>query len=442
VNSAVLIFTAAVSMITAVVAGLAFAIEGSRADVHGATADARQIGTSRRHRRLRNAFVIVEIALAVVLLVAGGLMLRSFARIRAVDPGFAPANVLTARVGLPSRKYSTTAQRLAFFREAVNRVRALPGVDAVGAVNCLPLTGLCSATSFTIVGQPQPAPGQLPVTEVRVADEGYFEAMRIAVLKGRLFSERETRENLHVVVVNETLARQYLAGEDPLGQRLEISMGPPPRVPTQIIGVVADVRLAALQTPARPTAYWPHVQLDYPAMTLAVRTASEPAALAPALERVVQSLDPEQPLSDVRTMDQWVERALSPQRFNAVLLIAFAGVSILLAAVGIYGVMSYTVSQLTPEIGLRLALGAPQRDILRMVLADAIRLSLAGLALGVGLAFLLRQTLSRLLYETQASDLATFAGVTLMLGAVAVLASYLPARRAARVEPIQALRSE
>jgi putative ABC transport system permease protein len=442
VNYTVLAFTAAVSMVTAVVAGLAFAIEGSRADLHGVGVAAWQVGVSQRHRRLRHAFVIGEIALAVVLLVAGGLMLRSFARIRAVDPGFASSNVLTARVALPTHKYSTTEQRLTFFRDAVNRVRALPGVDAAGAVNCVPLSGLCAATSFTIVGRPQPPPGQLPVTEVRVSDEGYFQAMRIALLKGRLFSEQETRQNMHVVVVNETLARQYFSEEDPLGQRLDISMGPPPRRATQIIGVVADVRLSALQTPARPTAYWPHAQLDYPAMTLTVRTASEPAALAPALERIVQSLDQEQPLSDVRTMDQWVERALSPQRFNTVLLMTFAGVAILLAAVGIYGVMSYTVSRLTPEIGLRLALGALQRDIVRMVMTGAIRLSLAGLALGVGLAFLLRATLNRLLYETESTDVVTFAGVIVVLGAVAVLASYLPARRAARTEPVQALRSE
>jgi putative ABC transport system permease protein len=440
-NKTALAFTLILSILTAVASGLAFAIEGSRTDVHDVLADgARQVGVSLRHRRLRSAFVVAEIALAVVLLVGAGLMMRSFARVRAINPGFDAENVLTARVGLPTRKYSTPEVRLGFFREAVDRLRALPGVESAGAVSFLPLAGLGAATSFTIVGQPAPAPGQAPVADVRVCDNGYFEAMRIALVGGRTFSDREMRERANVVIVNETLARQHFPGQDPIGQRLDISMGAPPRVATEIIGVVADVRLAEIQVAARPTTYWPHPQLDYPAMTLTVRTASSPLTLAPALERLIQELDADQPVSEVRSMDEWLGLAVAQRRFNTFLLLTFAGVAVVLAAVGIYGVISYSVGQRTPEIGLRLALGASERDILTMVVGNASKLAFTGLAIGLGLALILNRTMSGLLYETSGTDPVTIGVVILLLGPVAILASYLPARRASRVEPIQALR--
>jgi putative ABC transport system permease protein len=440
-NKAVLAFTAVISMLTAAVSGVAFAIEGSRADVHDALSDSgRAVGMSLRLRRLGSMFVVGEIALAVVMLVGAGLMLRSLARVQAVDPGFRSENILTARVGLPSTRYSRDEQRLAFFRETADRVRALPGVEAAGIVGCLPFTGLCAATSFTVVGEPEPAPGQSPVTDVRVSDTGYFETMRIPLLRGRLFNEREMRENAHVVVINETLAREHFATTSALGQRLDIAMGAAPRVPTEVIGVVADVLLIDLQTPARPTVYWPHPQLAYSAMTLAVRTAGDPMALAPSLARTVQELDADQPIAEVRTMDEWLDRTLASRRFNTLLLLTFAGLAVLLAAVGIYGVMSYTVGQRTPEIGLRVALGASQRDILGMVVGNAARLAGIGLAIGLALAVALSGAMSRLLYETSGTDPLTFGLVILVLGPVAILASYIPARRASRVEPVQALR--
>ena len=274
---------------------------------------------------------------------------------------------------------------------------------------------------------------------MRVADTGYFRTLNVPLLRGRLFSEREMRERSNVVVINEALARRYFPGADPLGKSLVIAMNDP-NVPTEIVGIVADVKYADLATEARPMTYWPHPQLAYSAMTVTMRTASDPATFAPMLEREVRALDKDQPVSDVRTMDQWVARTLSQARFSSTLLTTFAGLALLLAAIGIYGVMSYAVSQRTSEIGIRLALGAESRDILGMIIANAVRLAGLGLAIGVVLALALGRTLTSLLYETPATDPLTFAVVVGVLGAVALVASYLPARRASRIPPVEALR--
>jgi putative ABC transport system permease protein len=438
----VLAFTAAVSLATAVICGLAPAYESARAETQEALKDgARGAGAGVRHRRMRQLFVVAEIALAVVLLVGAGLLLRSFAALRGVNPGFDATNVLTARITVPIAKYSTAAARLTFFREAVARVAQLPGVQSAGAISFLPLTGLGAATSFTIVGQPPPANGQGPVTDVRVCDDGYFQAMKVPLLRGRLFTEREMRETRNVVVINDTLARRYFAGEDPIGKSLTIAMNDP-IVPTEIIGVVGDMKVVDFATESRAMTYWPHPQLAYSAMTLTIRTASDPASIAPALEREIRALDKDQPLADVRTMDQWISKTLAQSRFNSLLLSAFAGLALLLAALGIYGVMSYAVSQRTAEIGVRLALGASGGDILAMVVWSGLRLAAAGLTVGIALAVALSRTLSVLLFETTGTDPLTFFAVAGVLGAIALLACLLPARRAARIPPIEALRAQ
>jgi len=438
----VLAFTAAVSLATAVICGLAPAYESARAETQEALKDgARGAGAGVRHRRMRQLFVVAEIALAVVLLVGAGLLLRSFAALRGVNPGFDATNVLTARITVPIAKYSTAAARLTFFREAVARVAQLPGVQSAGAISFLPLTGLGAATSFTIVGQPPPANGQGPVTDVRVCDDGYFQAMKVPLLRGRLFTEREMRETRNVVVINDTLARRYFAGEDPIGKSLTIAMNDP-IVPTEIIGVVGDMKVVDFATESRAMTYWPHPQLAYSAMTLTIRTASDPASIAPALEREIRALDKDQPLADVRTMDQWISKTLAQSRFNSLLLSAFAGLALLLAALGIYGVMSYAVSQRTAEIGVRLALGASGGDILAMVVWSGLRLAAVGLTVGIALAVALSRTLSVLLFETTGTDPLTFFAVAGVLGAIALLACLLPARRAARIPPIEALRAQ
>jgi putative ABC transport system permease protein len=441
-NYPVLAFAAALSVFTAVVCGLVPALEGAHSDVHaGLKEGAREAGVGRRSRRLRQAFVVSEVALALVLLVGAGLLIRSFANLRGISPGFQAQGVLTARISLPMLKYEDDARRTRFFRDAVERISAIPGVRAAGVISFLPFTGLGAATSFMIEGQAPPAPGQMPVLDVRVCDNGYFHAMSIPLLRGRLFSAREVQETSNIVIINESLARHYFPNEDPLGRRLLIRMMDPV-IPTTIVGVVGDVRHADLQTEPRAMSYWPHPQLPYGAMTLTIAAAADPSALAPRVQHEIQSLDREQPLSDVRTMDEWIGRSLARARFSWMVLAVFAGVALLLASTGIYGVMSYSVGQQTAEIGVRLALGAARRDILVMVIAGAMRLAALGLGAGLVLALLLSRALTALLYGTRGTDPATLAGAVVVLAGVAMLAAYLPARRAARIEPVQALRDQ
>jgi len=438
----VLGFTAAMSLLTALACGLAPAFEGSRTDVQETLKDGgRQTSGGTRHRRMRHAFVIAEIALAVVLLVGAGLLLRSFSSLSRVDPGYSTANVLTMRLQLPGAKYREEGQRIRFFREATSRIQRIPGVQSVGAISYLPLTGLGAGTSFTIEGEPPPAPGQDHVTNVSVCDNGFFRTMNVPLLRGRLFTEREMVERSNVVVVSESLARTYFANSDPIGRRLGIYMTEP-IVPTEVIGVVGDVRFQDLTAEPKPTTYWPHPQLAYNAMTLTVRAGTDPLALAPTVERAIRTLDADQPVSDVRTMSQWVAKTLAQARFNSLLLTIFAGVALLLAAIGIYGVMSYAVSQRTSEIGIRLAMGADARDILVMIVGNALRLTGLGLAIGVALAIGLSRTMTSLLYQTAGTDPATFAASLATLAGVALAASYLPARRASRIPPVDALRSQ
>ena len=436
----VLAFTAFVSILTAIVCGFAPAFEGSRADVQETLKDgARQIGAGVRHRRLRHTFVMAEIALAVVLLMGAGLMLRSFSALRRVNPGFDSSSVLTMRMQLPVAKYREDAQRIRFFHDLTTRVAAVPGVRAVGAISYLPLAGLGAATGFTIDGQPPLPPGQSNTTDVTVCDNGYFRAMNVPLVRGRLFTDREMREKADVVIVNETLARRYFPNGDPLGKRVTINMTDP-NVPTEIVGVVGDTLFAGMAAAARPTTYWPHPQLAYAAMTLTVRTASEPMGFAALVQNEIRALDKDQPVSDVRTMDAWVARSLAQTRFSSLLLTLFASLALLLAAIGIYGVMSYAVSMRTSEIGIRLALGAEARDIVSMIVGNAVRLAGIGLAIGVALSLVLSRTLNSLLYQTAGTDVATFTSVIGVLGAVAVLASYFPALRASRIPPVEALR--
>jgi putative ABC transport system permease protein len=438
----VLGFTAAVSLATAIVCGFAPAFEGSRGSVQDALKDgARQIGASVRHRRIRQSFVVGEIALAVVLLVGAGLMIRSFGSLRGVNPGFDARNVLTGRVTVPTRRYPDEAKRIEFFANLVARLAAIPGVESAGAVSYLPLAGAGSATNFTIVGQPAPLPGQGLSTDVSVCDNGYFKTLKVPLLRGRLFTEREMHEKSNVVIINEALAKRFFPNDDPIGKSLVIAMTDP-NVPTEIVGIVGNVKFSDLATEAHPTTYWPHPQLAYSAMTLTLRTTADPAPFAPLIEREVHALDRDQPIADVRTMDQWVARTLSQAKFSSTLLTTFAGLALALAAIGIYGVMSYSVSQRTSEIGIRLALGAEARDILGMVVGSAARLAAVGLVIGVVLSLALSRTMTSLLYETAGTDPLTFTAVVVVLGAVAIAASYFPARRASRVPPVEALRAQ
>lgn len=442
VDYRVLGFTLGVSVLTGVLFGLAPALEASRPNLNESLKEGgRGAVTSRRSLRLRDVFVVVEIALALVLLIGSGLMIRSFARLQSVDPGFNAKNLLTARVMLPRLKYGEDPQRKAFFKQLTERVQALPGVRSVGAVSYLPIAGLGAATTFEIEGRPPLPPGQQLGGDVRVVDGGYFHTMGIPLLRGRTFSERELNDESHVVIINETMALEQFPGEDPIGKRVTIYMKEQ-NGPSEIIGVVRDARYAGLDTAVRPMTYWPYPELAYSGMTLVVRTEGEPLATADALRSEVLAIDKDQPVADVRTMESWVSDSVSRTRFSAMLLGVFAGVALLLAAVGIFGVMSYAVSERTHEIGVRMALGARTTDVLALVVKKGMVLTLVGLGVGLGAAFVLTRVMETLLFGISATDPLTFAVIAVLLACVALVACYLPARRAAKVDPMIALRYE
>jgi putative ABC transport system permease protein len=441
-NLPVLGFTLGVSILTGVVFGLVPALEASRLDTSESLKEGAKGTTGGvRSRRLRSAFVVAEIALSLVLLVGAGLLLKGFARLQSVNPGFNADGLLTMRVEVPITKYKEDAQFINFFRQVEERIGALPGVESVGMVNYLPFAGPGAATDFKIVGRPAPPVGEEPSTDVLVVDENYFRTMGITTLRGRTFSAQEATEERRVAVVSESLARKYFPGEDPIGQRLVVDMKDDPE-PTEIIGIVGDVRHKSLNDDAQPTVYWPQPELTYSFMTLVVRAKGDPAALAPAARREIQALDPEQPVADVRTMNQLLAGSVGRARFSAMLLGLFAVVALVLAAVGVYGVMSYAVARRTHEIGVRVALGAQGRDVLRLVLVQGMRLALWGVLLGVVGSLALTRLLSSLLYGVSATDPATFVGVSLLLASVALVACYVPARRATKVDPMVALRYE
>jgi putative ABC transport system permease protein len=443
VSLPVLGFTFGVALLTGVVFGLMPALEASRFDANEALKESGRGTTGGpRGRRLRGAFVVAQVALALVLLVGAGLLIRSFARLQSVDPGFDPENLLTMRVDLPATKYKEDAQIVSFYRQATERLAALPGVRSATAINYLPFySGLGARTGFVIEGRPAPRPGEEPSTDVRVTDENYFRTLNIPVIRGRTFTPQEAAEKRPVVVISETLARRHFPGEDPVGKRIAVEMEPNPPM-CEIIGVVGDVRYDKLDGELYPMVYETPAQLTYPAMTFVVRTQGDPLALAAAARREVQAIDSDLPLADVRTLRSWMGESVARTRFGTLLLTVFAAVALLLAAVGIYGVMSYSVAQRTHEIGIRMAMGAQRRDVVRLVVGQGLLLTAVGVALGAAGAFGLTRLMTGLLYGVTATDPATFGVVALVLSAAALLACYLPARRAAKVDPMVALRYE
>jgi putative ABC transport system permease protein len=380
--------------------------------------------------------------LALVLLVSAGLMLKSFARLRNIDTGFIKENVLTMVVPLAGAKYREDQPVVGFFRQATERIGALPGVRSVGIVNYLPLYGgLGSSTGFTIEGQPEQLPGEGPGTNVRVSDAGYFSAMGIPLLRGRNFSDVELSEARHVIIISESLAQQYFPGEDPLGKRINVVMFDNPNF-TEIIGIVGDVRYDSLTDQAEPTVYFPHPELTYSFMTIVIRTTGDPAAIASAARSELREIDPNQPVSDVRTMEQVMADTLGRARFNTLLLGLFAGLATLLAAVGIFGVMNYSVTVRTREIGMRMALGAERGEVLMLILRQGLSLTLIGIGTGLAGALALTRVMSGLLFGVKATDPLTFAAIVGLLTVVSAIACYLPARRATKVDPLVALRYE
>ena len=443
-NVSVLLWTLGISVLTGIIFGLAPALHISRLNLNdslkeGGKSESAQASGSRR---LRSALVVSEIALAVVLLASAGLLIKSFLRLQQVDRGFNTDNILTMVVRLPDAKYHDDPPVIAFFGQALERIRSLPTVRSAGMINFLPLYGgLGSGTGFKIEGRPEPPPGQGPSCDVRAVDAGYFQTMGIPLLRGRNFSDLELREKRHVVLINEALARQHFPNEDPIGKRLDVAMFDEPFW-AEIIGVVGNVRYDSLVDEPPPAAYFSHSDLTYGFMTLVIRTDGDPVAIAPAVQREIRSLDPNQPVSDVRSMNQVMSEWVSRSRFNTLLLGLFAGLATLLSAVGIFGVMNYSVALRTRELGLRLAIGAQPRQVLLLVLKQGLLLTVFGIAIGLAAAFALTRLLSGLLFGVEAVDVSTFTTISLLLVVVSLLACYLPARRAMRIDPLQALRYE
>jgi putative ABC transport system permease protein len=401
----------------------------------------RSLSGSARSRKFRSALVVAEVALALALLVGAGLLMRSFLRLQAVDTGFNARNVLTLRVGLPGNRYRQDPQVINFFTQAVAGMQALPGVETAGTINFLPFAGPGAGTGLEIEGRPKPLPGQPLVTGVCVADQQYFSAMQIALKRGRLFTEQEVKEMRHVVVINEALANKYFPNEDPLGKRITIDMKDE-NAPCEIVGIVADAKHDQFNQAAAPMSYWPLAELPYNTMTFVLRTHGQPESVAAAARQVIRRLDAQLPVADVRSMENILGNSIARQRFNTLLLAVFAAVALLLSAIGIYGVLAYAVTERTHELGIRAALGASGADILRLILQQGLRLALPGIALGTVAALLLTRLVKGLLFEVSATDPLTFGGVILLLLVVALLACFIPARRAAKVDPMTALRCD
>jgi putative ABC transport system permease protein len=443
-NVTVLFWTLGVSLLTGIIFGLAPALHVSRLNLNDSLKEGGKSESSQASgsRRLRSALVVSEIALAVVLLASAGLLIKSFIHLQQVDRGFDTDNVLTMVIRVPNTRYREDSQYVNFFSQALDNIRQLPTVRSAGMVNYLPLYGgLGSATGFKILGRPEPPPGQGPSTDVRVADAGYFQTMGIPLLRGRYFSDTEQKEPKHVILINEALARTYFPEEDPIGRRLDVEMFDKP-TPAEIIGIVGNVRYESLVDESPPAVYFPHPDLTYSFMTLVIRTDGDPTAIAPAAQREIRTLDPNQPVSDIRTMNQVMSEWVARSRFNTLLLGLFAGLATLLSAVGIFGVMNYSVALRTREIGLRLAIGAQPRQVLLLVLKQGFWLTMVGVTLGLAAAFALTRLLSGLLFGVAAVDVATFATISVLLVFVSLLACYLPARRAMRIDPLTALRYE
>ena len=443
INLPVLGFTAALSLLTGIVVGVLPALRVSSLNLSESLKQCeRSRGTSARRSRLQHVLIVTEVALSLVLLIAAGLMIQSFKRLEAAPTGFNPDRVLTVRLPLVDYKYSPGPQSTAFYRSVLDRIQAIPGVKSVGMVNNLPLTGFHTTVDFPAPPNSPGGPDHSIYVATRSVSPGYFQAMGIPLKEGRDFTQNDNQKDARCVrIVNEAMARYYWSGEDPVGRQV---YGACPKPPALIVGVVADSKQDSVDSQTEPEVYAPYGQLPFASflVTFVIRTTSNPMQVAAAVRAAVSEADHDQPVIQIRTMENVVSESMWLHHVSASMLGIFAAIALVLAAVGIYGVLSYSVNRRTHEIGIRVALGATRGDILRMVVGEGLLLTLIGLGAGILAALSLTRLLARLLYGIRPADPLTFVSVSLLLAGVAILASYIPARRAAKVDPMVALRYE
>jgi putative ABC transport system permease protein len=441
IDQNVLEFTVIASLGTGLLFGLLPALRASRTDLNDTLKEGgRAASASLSRNRMRAALVAGEMAVALMLLIGAGLLIKSFVRLENVPPGFQPDRILSMRIGLTGPRYGKPEQSSAGLLEIVRRIEQVPGVASAGSIQWPPLSGLGSATGFWVASRPTPKPSEEPVTGVSIVTPGYFSTMGIPLIRGRMFSERDRAGSPQVTIVSQSLARQQFPGVDPIGQRIFVQWGR--QTPYQIVGVVGDVKHVGLDKESEPNVYFPDAQEPNGGGTLVIRTGVDPMKIAPTIEQVIHAYDKDQAIADIQPLDVFLSKSVARPRFQSVLLASFAGLALLLAAIGIFGVMSYSVAQRSHELGIRVALGAQRGQVLRLVVGQGLLLAMIGTAAGLAGAFVLTRYLRSLLFNVSPTDPWTFIAVPVVLCAVAFGASYFPARRAAGVDPIEALRYE
>lgn len=442
VDGRVLSFTFTVALLTGILFGLAPALRASRVNLNETLKEGGRSLVGSGNHRLRSALVVTELALSLVLLIGAGLLIRSFIRVQQVEPGFSPHNVLSMRLSVGGTAYEKMPKRLVFYQQLWDRIRQLPGVESAGGVSVLPLSGSLSWGNISIEGYVPEAGQSMIQADRRFATVGYFETMKIPLIAGRFFSEQDTPDSLKVAIVDENLARTYWPGEDPLGKRLK-GGSPDSKNPwLTVIGVVASVKQYALDSDSRVTFYTPHRQSPAGTLYAIVRTSADPRGIAASVAGVAREMDPNVPIYDVKIMSERLSESLARRRFAMLALGVFAMVAMVLAAVGIYGVMSYSVTQRTREIGIRVALGAQTKGVLTLIVGQGMLMAGVGVAIGLAGAVAATRVMTSLLFGVSATDPVTFGGLALLLAAVAFFACYVPARRATKVDPMVALRHE
>jgi len=439
-NGGVLLFSLVLSIATGLLFGIAPAWLAARADVNEALKQGTRGSTEGGARgRLRSALVVIEVTLALVLLGGAGLLARSFIQLAHVDPGFIPENATVLRLALPQKKYALPEQKTAFANSLLEHLKDLPGVQAVGLTHSMPLVG-DYVLGFNIEGRPAVDPADMPSTNYYSVTPDYFHAMGIRLIRGRLFTAQDDVKAPRVAIINETMARQFFPNEDPIGKRINITNGPDTW--RQIIGIVGDIKQYGVDKATSAQSYEPFAQVPFNSVNVVIRTKGSPAALLGALRPAVYAVDKDQPVGAIRPLEEIVADSISRQRFAMTLLTVFSGVALVIAAVGIYGVMAYNVVQRTGEFGIRMALGAQQGDVLRLVLTQGGKLIGLGLLVGLIATLAASRAMGSMLFNTSSYDPLTLSSITLLLGAVALIACFFPANRATKVNPIEALRTE